>query len=259
MQSLVTFLLAIAILCPIACLAQKPDADPCGGMPAQKDAATGFLRFDRFDRELRASLAKQDAVALAFLVKFPLRVNEAAGSISINNAAALKRHFNEVFTPAVRKAILERKSADFICNVEGIGYPDGVIWVDASDRGYAIFAVNRDAVPPYPAKHENDVTEYACQTQTHRLVVDTVAGEFRYRSWNKPRSVMDLPDLQIGKGKETSEGHDLCVIPIYTFRNGGVEYKVEAGTACDSQAPKDATGDLVVTIKGKPPTTTWCY
>lgn len=258
MQLLVIFALAAATFCPIVCAAQKSDADPCGA-PDQKDAATGFLAFDQFDRELRAALAKQDAVALAFLVRFPLRVNEAAGSVSINDAAALKTHFNDIFNPAVRKAILERKSGDFICNAEGIGYPRGVIWVDASDRGYAVFVVNVEPLTRNDAKSGDDRTEYVCQTQTHRVAVDTVHGELIYRAWKKPRSVMDLPDLKIGKGEQTFEGHDVCAIPIYTFRNGGAEYKLEAGTACDAAAPKDATGDLVVTIKGKPPKTTWCY
>ena len=160
MQSIVTSLV-IATLGPIAAFAQKPDAAPCGAMSAPKDAAREFLTFNQFDSELRAALTKQDAVALAFLVRFPLRVNATSGTISIDDVAALKTHFNEVFTPAGRKEILESKSSNFICNVEGIGYKDGVIWVGASDRGYTILAVNRDG--PYPTdKNERDRVEFLC-------------------------------------------------------------------------------------------------
>ena len=79
-----------------------------------------------------------------------MRVNDTGGTISIDNAVALKMHFQEVFTPAVRKAILNEKFDNLGCNIEGIGYRLGVIWVNASDRGYAIWSVNRDAVPPVP-------------------------------------------------------------------------------------------------------------
>ncbi len=45
--------------------------------------------FLRFDSALNAALEKQDAAALALLVRFPLRVNQADGSrVSLDNAAA---------------------------------------------------------------------------------------------------------------------------------------------------------------------------
>jgi len=175
------------------------DRDPCHAAPADGSvAAKNFLSFDQFDRELRVAIARQDTVAVAFLVTFPLRVNDAGGTISIDNAAALKMHFQEVFTPAVRKAILNEKFDDLGCNIEGIGYGLGVIWVNASDRGYAIWSVNRDAVPPYQNTRKLPKINYVCQTSTHRIVVETLAGgALRYRSWNKPRFVTQPPDLEI--------------------------------------------------------------
>jgi hypothetical protein len=129
--------------------------DPCQAMT---DKSKNFLTFERFDKELRVALTRQDAVALAFLVNFPLRVNEATGgSISIDDAAALKNHFQEVFTPAVRKEILSEKNDNVGCMTEGIMYARGVIWVNASERGYAIDVVNRDAVPPYKMNNWNKI------------------------------------------------------------------------------------------------------
>jgi hypothetical protein len=92
-------------------------------MPAG-DAAKGFFAFDQFDKELRSALTRKDATAMALLVRFPLRVNDAGGAISIDDATALQSHFNEVFTPAVRKEILNSPT-DGGCNVEGIGYGRG--------------------------------------------------------------------------------------------------------------------------------------
>ena len=72
-------------------------ADPCEEMPKDATAAKNFFTFDQFDRELRIAITKQDAIALAFLVNFPLRVNDAGATISIDNAAALKNAFPRRF------------------------------------------------------------------------------------------------------------------------------------------------------------------
>jgi hypothetical protein len=241
------------------------DRDPCHAAPADGSvAARNFLSFDQFDRELRAAITRQDAVALAFLVTFPLRVNDAGGTISIDNAAALKMNFQQVFTAAVRKAILNQKFDDLGCNQEGIGYGLGVIWVNASDRGYAIWSVNRDAVPPYPSTRTAPTINYVCQTPTHRILVETLSkGTLRYRSWNKPRFVTVPPDLVITGGKETVEGTGVCAVSVYTFKSGAAVYSVDGGLGCfaDSEPgpPKDATGQLVVTTTGKPLVDSWCF
>ncbi|HEV2445658.1 MAG TPA: hypothetical protein VGS58_07040, partial [Candidatus Sulfopaludibacter sp.] len=198
---------SLILLCNLALLpvsAQAAlDRDPCHAAPGDGSvAARNFLSFDQFDRELRGAITRQDSVALAFLVTFPLRVNDTGGTLSVDNAAALKMHFQDVFTPAVRKAILNERFSDLGCNIEGIGYGLGVIWVNASERGYAIWSVNRDAVPPYRNTWKAPKINYVCQTPTHRILVETLAGgTLRYRSWNKPRFVSGPPDLEIRGGK----------------------------------------------------------
>jgi len=243
-----------------------PDKDPCKAMPAAGSAAAkNFLAFDQFHRELRIALTRQDAMALAFLVRFPLRVNDNGGAISIDDAEALKAHFQEVFTPAVRKEILGQSFKGLGCMTEGIGYGLGVIWVDANDRGYAIWSINRDAVPPFPrASPAGPVTKFVCQTQTDRIVVDTVAGgDLRYRAWKKPRAVTETPDLEIAKGEDKVEGTNLCAVSIYSFKSIDTMYRVEGGLGCwgddEPGPPKGVTGRLEVTIKDKRAVDTWCY
>lgn len=241
-------------------------ADPCGAMPkAGTTDAKYFLTFDRFDKELRAAITSQDALTLSFLVRFPLRVNDSGGTISIDNAEALKTHFQEVFTPTIRKEILAETPGEHGCMKGGIGYGLGVILVSASDLGYAIRAVNRDAAPPFPKATSKDPSiKYICQTHTHRIVVETAAGDvLSFRSWNKPKPLSDSPDLEIAKGDGTTEGTYPCVRSIYTFKNGNVTYRVGAGLGCwgdnEPGPPKDVTGSLEVTIGDKPATDTWCY
>jgi hypothetical protein len=263
MKPPISLFLLIVLLSSAAVLAQDAQhSDPCKAMPAAGSAAAKyFLTFEQFEKELRVDITRQDAVALAFLVKFPLHVSETGGSmISLTNAAALKSHFGEVFTPAVRKQILSRTSDDVDdvdCDEEYISLAGGVIAVIATDRGYAISAVSQNGtVTPE--------TYYICQTQSHRIVVDAVAGgELRYRSWNKPRAVTEAPDLVLTKGESTIEGNR-CGDPVYAFKNGATEYRVVGSLNCYPTLeiyapPKGATGRLEVTVAGKPAADSWCY
>jgi hypothetical protein len=174
-------------------------------------------------------------------------------------------HFQEVFNPDVRKAILDQPAKDQGCTIEGVMYGPGVIWVNASERGYAVEVVNREATPhPSAAQPKAPKIKYICQTQTHRIVIDTIAGgALRYRAWNKPRAVTDASDLEIAKGEGTFEGSNVCAYPVYTFKNGAAVYRVDGGLGCwgdnESGPPKGATGRLEVSAAGKPPSEFWCY
>lgn len=238
-------------------------ADPCHGTPKNAAAAKHFFTFDQFDRELRTAISREDAVALAFLVKFPLRINDAGGTTSIDDAAALKTHFQEVFTSEVRKQILGDKLDNVGCNDEGLMYGPGAIWVDASERGYAITTVNRDATAPSGNPLNIAKINYICQTSTHRIVIDTLSGGvLRYRSWKRPRAVTDTPDLEIDQGDGSFEGTGLCAYPVYMFENGDVVYRVEGALGCygDSDGPpKEATGRFEVKAASKKVSESWCY
>lgn len=240
-------------------------SDPCKAKPAPGSAAAKyFLSFDQFEKELRADINREDAVALAFVVKFPLHVNERGGGmISLLNAAALKSNFQAIFTPSVRQQILSETSGDATdttidCDGGSISLAQGILSVTATERGYALSAVSQEGI-------KTPETFYICQTQTHRIVVDTVAGgELRYRSWNKPRPVTDAPDLVLTKGQYTLEGNR-CGTPVYTFKTSMAEYRIDGYLGCypsyppQDAPPKDATGRLEVTVKGKPPADSWCY
>jgi hypothetical protein len=257
------FLLLVGALVSTPVFSQDTDhRDPCKAMPADGSVeAKYFLPFDAFDRELRAALTKEDALALAFLVKFPLRVNAPGGAYSLDDAQALQTHFQEVFSTSVRKAILDQPIDEIGCNIEGVMYGQGVIWVNATKRGYEIEVVNDEETLPALPKGSPQ-TKYICQTQTHRVVVDALAdGALRYRAWNKPRAISEKPDLEILGGKDSFEGSDICAYPVWTFKNGQTAYRAEGALGCygEVEPPKDATGRLVVTVPGKPDEEAWCF
>jgi len=104
----------------------------------------GFLMFDQ---ELRAAISTQDAVPMALLVRYPLRINEGDhGSYSLNNPAALQSHFAEVFPPAVRAAVLKQKPETVFCTSTGVTYGDGALWIGTTGGRYVIEVINLPGV-----------------------------------------------------------------------------------------------------------------
>ena len=230
----------------------KPD-DPCD---------LDSKPFLEFDKELREAITKQDPVAMAFLVRFPLRINSDAGKYSLDDAEALRARFQEVFPEKVRKAILDQSPAHITCMNEGVMYGNGKAWVNATRFGFAIEVINLEL--PISARASNHRIEFVCQTDKYRIVVDSdVARVPRYRAWNRTRLITDNPDIEISKGDSSFEGTGLCAYPIWTFKSGKAVYQVEGALGCfgDSEPgpPKDATGRLEVLVAGQEKLSDWCY
>jgi len=224
--------------------------------------AQGFLAFDQ---ELRAALSRNDPAAMALLVAFPLGVNHPDGSkILLGNAAALQSRFSEVFTPTVRSAVLKQKLDAVFCNYTGIMYGKGEVWIRADVQGkelrYRVAAVNLpagDIKQPIPRAPK---LLFVCDAEAYRVVIDSIAGgTLRYRAWNKPRSLTAKPDMEIASGAQDTEGTGPCAHGIWTFKKGSAEYTVSTLGCTEGSPPPGVTGDLEVSIGGKPEHRWWCY
>jgi hypothetical protein len=223
--------------------------------------ATETKSFLTFDRELREALSKQDAGMTALLVKYPLRINDDRGSYYLHDAASFGFRFQEVFTPAVREAVLKQRSDTIWCNSTGIMYGDGVVWVNQKGQGYAIETVNQPLASG-PPKRPMGAVEFVCDSEKHRVIVDLGAnGVPRYRAWNKPRSFTEKPDMEIPDGKKEYEGSGSCRYFFWTFTSGSTKYRLDEPGGCfeDShQPPTDSHGSLNVSVPGKPDVSWWC-
>ena len=217
--------------------------------------ATDTKSFIAFDRELRAAMSKQDAVAVAFLVKQPLRINDDRGSFYLNDAASLQSRFQEVFPPRVRTTILKQPIEALFCNSNGIMYGNGIVWVNLTGTRYAIETINGVGSPPATGK-----IEFICETDKERIVIDTGAiGAPRYRTWNKPRALTDKPDLEIPNGDQQVEGTGVCAYSVWTFTSGATKVIAEGLGCFGDSPPKGAKGRLRWSIKDAPPTNLWCF
>lgn len=214
-----------------------------------------------FAAELRAAIASADPVALAPLVSFPLRINYPDGSAtSLVNPRALQVHFDLVFSPEVRKAIVEPDPEGFIHRSSGIGIGNGVVWAELVGSGegerYRIFAVNLPGSRPRSREPE---LVFVCDAAAHRVVVDTVADALRYRSWNRPKSLTEKPDLEIVGGIATMSGTTPCTASTWTFARGETQYAIEEVGCGEGGDDGSAIAELIVTSSDRQIASWWCY
>jgi hypothetical protein len=232
---------------------------PCTGEGGLNVSAHQIAVFTHFDTELRSALRRNDPVALSFVVRFPLRVNTSDGTLTIPDASSLSGHYQEIFSPKVRNAILSTASEDYICRYDqGLAYKNGVTWASTDGHSFAMDVVN---TLDTPQKSDKPKLAYTCETKKHRISIEELpTGAARYRSWNKPKSPSGPPDVEISDGKQTFEGTGVCAYPSYTFTVGNIVYEVQGGLGCtDGSEPAKATGRLSVTISGKQVTDAWCF
>jgi hypothetical protein len=244
------FVVATAAFCQNTRLSDSCDLSIIG--------ATDAKSFLAFDKELRAAIAKQDSAAMSVLVKYPLRVNTGRGNISIDDPAALQARFQEIFTAAVRKAIVDQKIEEIFCRDEGAMYGSGQVWVNVAHYGFAIDAINLESTQQSTAARRS--LEFICQTDKYRIVVDSETPKTsRYRAWNRPHPLTGPPDLELLDGAMSFEGTGLCSHRLWTFKNGVASYVVQDLGCTENAPPKDATGMFEVQVSSQTKARGWCY
>jgi hypothetical protein len=157
-----------------------------------------------------------------------------------------------VFPHAVREAVLDSRPDTIFCNDSGISYGNGAVWITRIERRFLVLAVNllqsgRDGKPV------GHVVKVACQTDTNRLIIDDVNGTLRYRSWEKPHSILQPPDTELTRGTEEVQGTSPCEHPVWTFTNDGTEIVVRALGGCNDVQPRSGSvGMLHISKNDKP-------
>ena len=106
-------------------------------------------------------------------------------------------------------------------------------------------------------------TVFTCSTEKHNIQVSKVdTNTYQYKSWNKPKSIKDKPDMDLKTSTIDSVGS--CQ-KYYKFKTGNVEFEVTNQWSClgkgesPPESAKGATGDLYVRIKGELKSHYYCY
>lgn len=245
--------IAACLLAPTVGVAQSDFHNPC-------DDISKSGKFIDFDKQLKSTMRSGDPVALSFLIQFPLRVNSENGTTSIDDARALQSDFARLFPSGARARIVAARNNDLVCNLEGVGYADGLVWAEETERGYRLVEVNQQQTKAETSAQKNGKVRFICKTKTHKIVVDELAGgTLRYRSWNSPHNVSDAPDMEVRNGAENIDGSGQCAASTYTFKNSSAVYSVGELGCTDGSEPNGATGELNVTVSGKRVTNAWCF
>ncbi|MGH9522791.1 MAG: hypothetical protein ACRD3E_09695 [Terriglobales bacterium] len=136
----------VAFFTAYCCQAQDPCAS--GGRTDCPEAV-------RFLAKMQSAVKTNKPEVVAALVQFPLRA-------TIENRARMipkrdfDRYFTEIFTPTVRCAIEQAKSADLFYNWQGYMIARGTVWWDKKGHGkntdwssvpFKIITVNNDIDP----------------------------------------------------------------------------------------------------------------
>jgi hypothetical protein len=214
--------------------------------------------FDSFDQALRAAVKGPDAQNFIPLLAFPLRVNRDGGVMHIRNEKEFLKEASRIFTPGVREAVT--KTAGFFCHSSGLTYGNGTVWVVAMSSSareqYGISAINVPEVDPSAADHPLPRVE--CLTPRHRIVIDRVRDDLRYRSWSRSKEGQEKPDLELHKGRESREGTGACRYAIFAFRNGTTHYVFTEPGCTEKEPPAGSRGELEITRKDKVLARWWC-
>jgi hypothetical protein len=253
-------LVAVLLLLTPAAFSQTVDlGENCNLVSIGATDTKGFLEFDR---ELRGALSRQDAAAMALLVKQSLRVNSSRGTYYIGDPRSLQLRFHEIFPHSVRDAVLKQRPTTVFCNMSGIMYGNGTVWVDLEGERYRVKTINLpETTPTRPATAR--MLNFVCETATQRIIVDESGkGVLRYRAWGKPRALTDKPDKLLN-GIETSEGSGPCEYSLRTFADGNKKYVIGDLEVCtsgsDPPPPQGAIGRLDVLSGDKTEANSWCY
>ena len=96
-----------------------------------------------FLERLQGAVRANDKNAITGLISFPVRVNYKSGARTYRDARAVDRDFDRIFTPQVRRAVLNQSPDQLFSRDIGAMVGDGELWFDRTSPGQVrIIAVN---------------------------------------------------------------------------------------------------------------------
>jgi hypothetical protein len=113
-------------------VAGEPAADVDDGAAVDRaiDEALGDHRQYRAVIEgFQQAVAAHDADAAAELVDYPISVTIDGGDVTLDDANAFARRYDEFMTPAITTAITSQKYEELFVNYKGVMFGDGQVWV----------------------------------------------------------------------------------------------------------------------------------
>ena len=103
-------------------------AEPALEAPSAAKVMSADQPYATFLSRLRTAVRGNDRNALIALVSFPLRVNFVEGARTYRDSSSLRRDFDRVFTPKVKRAVLAQRPDRLFVRDLGAMVGDGELW-----------------------------------------------------------------------------------------------------------------------------------
>jgi len=116
----------VVLLLPLATFAQSAtDVDK------SIDANLGdHTQYQALFTSLQKSVAAHDAAAVAALVRYPITIKIKGHATTIRTPQQFIASYDQIFTPAITKAVTGQKYADLFVNYKGIMFGNGQVWLN---------------------------------------------------------------------------------------------------------------------------------
>ncbi|MHC1761200.1 MAG: hypothetical protein AB9917_17155 [Negativicutes bacterium] len=107
--------------------------------------------FEKAFNVLQAAVAANNRNKVADHILYPLRVSGwrdeliGKGTFQFETRQEVLDHYDEIFTPQVKTAIVQQKTVNLFVNWQGVMVGNGEAWLSISEkapRRYGIFAIN---------------------------------------------------------------------------------------------------------------------
>ena len=98
-----------------------------------------------FLQVIQAAIRSLDQTQLIELTNFPLAVSIGSDGKRTFSAVELEQHFNEVFNPNVREAILAQEYSGLFVRDQGVMIGNGQIWFDTVQTDLKIISIHANA------------------------------------------------------------------------------------------------------------------
>ncbi|MFC7559144.1 hypothetical protein ACFQY3_09280 [Paenibacillus farraposensis] len=100
-------------------------------------------------KALQKAVADNDKEKVANYILYPLRVNDSEKSLTIPNKKDFMAKYDQIFTDAIREALVNQKTDDLFVNYQGVMVGSGELWLRrAADnpKVFGVFSINLETV-----------------------------------------------------------------------------------------------------------------
>jgi hypothetical protein len=110
-------------------------ARPSSQLPCESFDGTGAdgKPYNEFADRLIEAIVAHNGKTLAQYTRFPIRAKIGTKIKTINSSEELEKNFSRIFTSSFISKLDKNDAEDVVCNYQGIGLANGMLWFKAID------------------------------------------------------------------------------------------------------------------------------